>query len=35
MKIFGDDGKVLVYIGDVPLSKDYVAQLYCPSGFLT
>jgi len=35
MNIFGDDGKVLVYIGDVPLSKDYIAQLYCPSGLLT
>jgi len=34
-KTFGDDGKVLVYISGVSLSKDYMAQLYCPSGLIT
>jgi hypothetical protein len=34
MKIPSDDGKVLVYISDVSLSKDYMAQFYCPSGLI-
>jgi len=33
-KILGNDGKVPVYISDVSLSKDYMAQLYSPSGLI-
>jgi len=33
MKIL-DDGKVFVYISGILLSKDYMAQLYCPSGLI-
>jgi len=34
MKTLGDVGKALVYINDISLSKDYMAQLHYPSGLI-